>query len=84
MKQCPQCGAKTRVTNSRAGDDENHEHLVKAPREAVGWYTVDFVARSRRCTKCKWKACTIEVSLGDLKGILKEIQKGVEDLTESR
>ena len=73
--KCPLCGLKTRVTNSRTIDSNNwgpNSSLIREASEAVGWYTFDWVARTRACG-CGWKATTIEILAEDWAEMQEEI-----------
>ena len=67
--RCPKCGTKTKVANSRTTDTSKHHtraRLLRQVREAVEWYTSDWVARDRVCLKCDWRSYTVELLLEDL------------------
>lgn len=69
--QCPKCGCRTRVRETRHPDHATklkYSSVAGKAEEAVSWYTVDWVARMRHCTNevCGAKIGTIEISLEDL------------------
>ena len=79
--QCPQCGNRTSVTNSRAAGrkgatDPRNASIFLPAKEAVAWYTWDFVARQRVCKACDWRASTVEVTVDDLYDMLEEAKAG--------
>ena len=43
---------------------------VDAVRDAVSWYTADWVARKRCCLNCGHEARTVELTLEDLLAII--------------
>ena len=67
---CPDCGTKSRVLNSRTvdskSDDGRNEKLLRWADEVIGWYTQDWVVRQRRCPDCGWSSMSIEIIEGDL------------------
>jgi len=67
--RCPKCGKKTKVANSRTADTSKHHtraRLLRQVRDAVDWYTSDWVARDRLCNHCGWRSFTVELLLDDL------------------
>jgi len=79
---CPGCGSKTRVTNSRHADSSKwgpNSKLIKTAREAVGWYTYDWVARTRVCSSCTWKDTTVEVTAEDWREMQAALKGGFPD-----
>ena len=73
---CPTCGGKTRVTASRTIKNPGKGWEMKHARGVVGWYTQDFVVRSRACANCEFRDFTVELLLDDIKGIMSETAKG--------
>ena len=68
--QCPRCGAKTKVMNSRtaeAGPAHRNTGPARQARRAVGWFTSDWVARDRRCAGCELHYHTVEMPISDLR-----------------
>lgn len=65
------CGKDTKVTNSRTPDAPNGSgSLMREADEMVGWYTKDYVARRRVCENGH-SFTTVEVSVEDLREVLK-------------
>ena len=60
---CPRCGGKTRVSDTRSAESPGRHLDVN---EALSWYTRDWVGRIRGCTKCDWRKRTVELVLDDL------------------
>ena len=72
---CPKCGARWKVIDSRHADGAGVGEFdlikyVDAVRDAVSWYTADWVARKRRCLNCGHEARTVELTLEDLLAII--------------
>lgn len=73
---CPRCGTRVKVKNSRTVDSGKHglnQHLIDFAEKSVGWYTQDWVVRQRFCEKCLWKRNTIEVIDRDLEKMFQMI-----------
>jgi hypothetical protein len=66
---CPKCGTRVKVKDSRTADSQEipiTRKLLRTADEVVGWYTQDWVVRSRFCPgECSWEAVTIEVPVED-------------------
>ena len=73
---CPACGEKTRVASSRTIKKPGKGWEMRHAQRVVGWYTQDFVVRTRTCTNCAYKDFTVELLLDDIKGIMSETAKG--------
>ena len=61
---CPRCGNRTRVTNSRtidSGCDQRNKRIIQWAIKTASWYTQDWTVRNRRCEKCKWESLSIEL-----------------------
>ena len=63
---CPKCGNKTKVVDSRTSDSQTNFGGQKRIHESVSWYTGDWVCRKRRCRTCNDFYLTVEVLLDDL------------------
>ena len=63
---CSQCGNKTKVIDSRCGDSNAKFGGQKQIRDSVSWYTQDWVARRRRCSRCASVTLTVEILVSDL------------------
>lgn len=68
---CPKCGCRTRVRETRHPDHASSltsSSIAGKAEEAAGWYTADWVARSRHCTNkvCGQRTTTVELTLEDL------------------
>lgn len=79
--QCPKCGEKVKVVNSRTVESTRkifyaNAKLIEKAQELVGWYTPDWVARHRKCTCCSWDKYTVEVTVEDFEEMRKLIEKG--------
>ena len=79
--QCPKCGEKVKVINSRTVESAKkifyaNAKLIEKAQSSVGWYTPDWVARHRRCTCCSWEKYTVEVTIEDFEEMRKIIEKG--------
>lgn len=73
--QCDKCGGSTRVTNSRTPVSAKKSltgSIVRAVRQAVEWYTSEWVMRTRICLTCSRHVTTVEVSLADFEAMMKE------------
>ncbi len=75
---CPKCGSRFRVLNTRTADQSGSEfakqgHIVNRVGKFVNWYTVDFVARQRKCPNCGFQTDTVELLLEDYKSIIVEL-----------
>ena len=74
---CPKCTGPTRVVNSRTVDspakgfDAGARAIVE---KLVGWYTPDWVVRTRVCIKetCGGRALSVELYTSDYASIIKE------------
>jgi hypothetical protein len=66
---CPTCGKRSRVVDSRLPTDGRVEVVTRRALEVAGWYTQDFVARRRACD-CGWKTESIEILVEDLGAML--------------
>ena len=66
--RCPQCGDKTAVIDSRKGDGGGTSTRMNDVREALNWYTLDWVYRMRDCygVRCSHRFVTVELILDDL------------------
>jgi transcriptional regulator NrdR family protein len=73
---CPECGEKTKVTASRTINNPGKGWEMNHAKRVVGWYTQDFVVRSRACTICDFRDFTAELLLDDIKGIMQETATG--------
>lgn len=68
---CPKCGFRTRVRETRNCDTKTglspHSAAGKV-HAAVAWYTSDWLARKRVCTNmvCSLRFVTVELTLDDL------------------
>ena len=77
---CPKCGHRVKVKNSRTVDSGRHglnQTLVDFAEKSVGWYTQDWVVRQRKCDACEWKRNTIEIIDCDLDKMVELVAKGV-------
>ena len=79
--QCPECGKKVKVVNSRTVQSTKkvfyaNAKLIAKVQQAVGLYTPDWVARHRRCASCGWEKYTVEVTVEDFDEMRKLIEKG--------
>lgn len=63
---CPKCGNKTKVVDSRTSDSKSNFGGQRRINETVSWYTGDWVCRKRRCDMCNQFHLTVEILLGDL------------------
>jgi len=84
---CPRCGERVKVTNSRTVDSGKHglnQELIGYATRTVGWYTPDWVVRQRQCRSCPWKKNTIEVLDTDLKEMFKLVATGEHIFSESQ
>ena len=85
---CPECGARTRVKNSRTVDtgssDRRNAALTAWADEAVGWYTQDWVARTRVCFACGWASRTVEILNSDWVAMAQILTQGGDNERESR
>ena len=61
--KCFACGSKTKVINSRKGDDPK---LQKGISTLIRGWTSDWVYRRRECTGCRKRFHTIELVYEDL------------------
>ena len=69
--QCPKCGHSTKVLETR---HPYHSARLATSSSAgraelsVGWYTSNWIARTRRCLNpvCGLKTVTVEISLEEL------------------
>lgn len=69
---CPICGKQTKVTNSRTPDAPNgYGNLLREANKAVGWYTKDYVARTRVCSN-KHTFTTVELTAADFDALCRE------------
>ena len=73
---CPKCLKKTTVTTTRTPAKPGKGNDVHKGNDLVGWYTPDFVVRSRACNHCGNKFRTIEMSFDDVSAMLEEANKG--------
>jgi len=69
--RCPRCGSSTRVTETRHPDHSARLSISSSAgkaESAVGWYTSNWIARTRQCLNeaCGAKTVTVEISLEDL------------------
>ena len=75
---CPKCGSRVRVTDSKHADSFHCVHynckFKEDVEELVGWYTQDWVYRKRKCTskKCNFSFSSVEVPCNDLEQMFKE------------
>jgi hypothetical protein len=74
---CPQCGERTYVVNSRHADSTGYrvnQAILDVANRLVSWYTKDWVVRRRVCRvdDCYFDEVTIEVSAEDLEEMLRE------------
>ena len=74
---CPACTGPTRVINSRTVDSPAKGFDAgsrAAVEQLVGWYTPDWVVRTRACIKetCGARAFSVELYTTDFHSILKE------------
>tara|TARA_Y100000593_G_scaffold95131_1_gene200515 strand:- start:50271 stop:50528 length:258 start_codon:yes stop_codon:yes gene_type:complete len=81
---CPMCGSRTRVLDSRhfdtppkrsSGIDRYKAEVAKR----VGWYTSDWVYRRRVCPSCKKEFKTTELIIEDLDQMCLIINKKMND-----
>ena len=80
MKHCPRCDRVTRVVNTRYPypgneNDPRQRAFLKRGSDLIGWYTMDYLMRSRVCG-CGWAAETIELSVEDLSSVMDEAEEG--------
>jgi ribosomal protein S27AE len=64
--KCPRCGNRTLVRNSRTVESRSPGAAGRRARLAVSWYTQDWVARERICSKCGRTNSTVELLFDDL------------------
>lgn len=68
--KCPKCGGRTRVVEARDAEFVNargsRPKCLRVAREAAAHYTLDFYARTRKCTTCQEVHLTIELLTDDL------------------
>ena len=64
------------VTSTRQPSKAGKGWLVNRAKKALGWYTQDFIVRTRVCVGCKSSILTAEISIEDVKGIIQESVKG--------
>ncbi len=79
---CPKCNSRMSVSNT-AGIDSNRSYLLDRIAPFINWYTNEFVARDRRCTKCDHAVLTLEIDVRDLVGALRYAQIDSPALTQS-
>lgn len=78
---CPHCGSRTYVVNSRHADSTGYrvnQAILDVANRLVSWYTDDWVVRRRVCRieACVFDQVTIEVIATDLEDMLKESSVG--------
>lgn len=78
---CPACGERVKVVSSRTFESTKkpfgaNNKLIAEAQEAVDWYTSDWVARHRKCSKCSWEKFTVEVTVEDFNAMRKLIADG--------
>ena len=75
--KCPDCDGDTAIIDSRHIDSPA-KTLTRASRETaerlVGWYTQDWIIRTRACRLCRRRMRSIEVYAVDFDAIIKEKQ----------
>ena len=74
---CPLCGERTYVVNSRHADSTGYrvnQAILDVANRLVSWYTKDWVVRRRICRAepCTFDQVTIEVIAEDLEDMLRE------------
>lgn len=75
---CPKCGKRVSVTNTRTADSANYQRnqrLLQTAEGLVGWYTQDWVARVRVCKNCPWTSMTVEIPVDDWKEMRKIVEE---------
>ena len=78
---CPRCGSRTYVVNSRHADSTGYhinKRLLTIAEVLVSWYTRDWVVRRRICRadKCGFDGVTIEVIDSDLEDMMIQVLEG--------
>ena len=79
---CPKCGDKRWAVIDTRGSESvasTSSAAFNRASEAVSWYTSEFQARKRRCSKCGEKALTVEITLEDLHVMASLIAEGDEE-----
>mgnify|MGYP003627422699 CR=1 FL=1 len=67
MMPCADCGARSRVTESRAATHSSCSRKLHKLSKRLG---IDAIERKRACTACGWPSRTIEISVSDLRLML--------------
>lgn len=78
---CPRCGKRTYVVNSRHADSTGYrvnQAILDVANQLVSWYTSDWVVRRRVCRQldCDFDEVSIEVIATDLEHMLSDSAKG--------
>ena len=78
---CPRCGKRTYVVNSRHADSTGYrvnQAILDVANRLVSWYTSDWVVRRRVCKveACGFDEVTVEVIAEDLDEMFKESAAG--------
>jgi ribosomal protein L37E len=82
---CPRCGERTYVVNSRHADSTGYrvnQAILDVAEQACSWYTRDWVVRRRVCRlasnddACDFDEITVELSAKDLRQMLIQAADG--------
>ena len=78
---CPRCGERTYVVNSRHADSTGYrvnQAILDVANRMCSWYTRDWVVRRRVCRAkaCGFDEVSIEVIASDLRAMLREASEG--------
>lgn len=78
---CPKCGQRTYVTNSRHADSTGYrvnQALLSAAEEHCSWYTRDWVVRKRECRDedCDFEDLSFELLLSDFADMMHAASNG--------
>ena len=79
---CPHCGERTYVVNSRHADSTGYrvnQAILDVAERACSWYTRDWVVRRRVCKAeggCDFDDVTVEISANDLRNMLRLADAG--------
>lgn len=73
--KCPDCDGDTAVIDSRNVSSPS-KSISRAQRETadrlVGWFTPDWIVRTRACVLCRKRILSVELFAHDFDAILKE------------
>ena len=78
---CPRCGSRTYVQNSRHADSTGYKinkSLLIIAENLISWYTRDWVVRRRVChsENCDFDGVTIEMLASDIEDMMGQVLKG--------